>query len=65
MTELFVSLFLGVSAAAPFPIKIKPKSLNFNVNLSPFGLTMFAVFEARKENLGSDEGGQSCTGANS
>jgi Resolvase, N terminal domain len=29
------------------------------------GVTMFTVFEATKENLGSDEGGQACTGANS
>jgi hypothetical protein len=26
---------------------------------------MFTVFEAKEGNLGSDEGGQACTGANS
>jgi hypothetical protein len=28
-------------------------------------VTMFIVFESKKEDLGSDEGGQACTGANS
>jgi hypothetical protein len=28
-------------------------------------IATFIAFKARKENLGSDEGGQACTGANS
>jgi metal-dependent hydrolase (beta-lactamase superfamily II) len=34
-------------------------------NRKSFGVRMFTVFEAKEGTLGSDERGQSCTGANS
>jgi hypothetical protein len=36
-----------------------------NVLTKSMGVTMFSAFEATREDLGSDEGGQACTGANS
>ena len=32
---------------------------------SGLGVAVFTVFEAKKRNLRSDQGGQTCTGANS